>query len=93
MPNEIKSENFKGCIVGLYTDQLDYRRLGETGVAIMNEAKIANYTDIKHIQDEVTNSIQLFKKNKWPIIDVTRKSVEETTASIIKILEIKRSKK
>ena len=41
----------------------------------MNEAKIANYTDIKHIQDEVTNSIQLFKKNKWPIIDVTRKSV------------------
>ena len=33
-----------------------------------------------------------YLKNKWPIIDVTRKSVEETAASIIKILEIKRSK-
>ncbi len=29
-----------------------------------------------------------FKKFNWPIIDVTRKSVEETAASIIKIYEI-----
>ena len=29
-----------------------------------------------------------FKKYKWPVIDVTRKSVEETAASIIKIHEI-----
>jgi len=32
--------------------------------------------------------LKLFKKNKWPVIDVTRKSVEETAASIIKIFEI-----
>ena len=31
---------------------------------------------------------KIFKKNKWPTIDVTRKSVEETAASIIKIYEI-----
>ena len=93
VPNEIKSENFKGCVVGLYADPIRLSEIRRNRVAIMNEAKIANYTDIKHIQDEVTNSIQLFKRNKWPIIDVTRKSVEETAASIIKILEIKRSKK
>ena len=93
VPNEIKSENFKGCVVGLYADPIRLSEIRRNRVAIMNEAKIANYTDIKYIQDEVTNSIQLFKKNKWPIIDVTRKSVEETAASIIKILEIKRSKK
>ena len=29
-----------------------------------------------------------FQKYRWPIIDVTRKSVEETAASIIKIYEI-----
>ena len=34
----------------------------------------------------------LFKKNNWPIIDVTRKSVEETAASILKIIEIKKHK-
>ena len=32
------------------------------------------------------------KKNNWPIIDVTRKSVEETAASILKILEIQKRK-
>ena len=32
---------------------------------------------------------KIFKKNKWPTIDVTRKSVEETAASIVKIYEIK----
>ena len=31
---------------------------------------------------------KLLKKYKWPMIDVTRKSVEETAASIIKIYEI-----
>ena len=30
----------------------------------------------------------MFKKYRWPVIDVTRKSVEETAASIIKILDI-----
>ena len=43
----------------------------------------------ERIEDEV---IKLFKKNNWPIIDVTRRSVEETAASILKIIEIKRNK-
>ena len=34
----------------------------------------------------------LFKKFNWPIIDVTRRSVEETAASILKIIEIKKNK-
>ena len=37
-------------------------------------------------------SKQLFKKFNWPTIDVTRKSVEETAASIIKIYEIRKAK-
>jgi len=35
---------------------------------------------------------KIFKKYNWPIIDVTRKSVEETAASIIKIFDILNSK-
>ncbi len=37
---------------------------------------------------EVENAKKTFAKYKWPTIDVTRKSVEETAASIIKIHEI-----
>ena len=37
---------------------------------------------------EIIEAKKTFVKYKWPIIDVTRKSVEETAASIIKIHEI-----
>ena len=58
----------------------------------MNENNIETYTDLKFIEKEVEDSKNLFKKYNWPTIDVTRKSVEETAASIIKIYEIKRNK-
>ena len=54
----------------------------------MNDHKIKDYTNLDYIQKEVDDSKNLFKKNNWPVIDVTRKSVEETAASIIKIYEI-----
>ena len=58
----------------------------------MNDTRIPTYTDLEHIKKEVEDSKKLFKKYNWPTIDVTRKSVEETAASIIKIHDIKKSK-
>ncbi len=43
---------------------------------------------LEKISKEGEKSKKTFKKYKWPTIDVTRKSVEETAASIIKIYEI-----
>ena len=43
---------------------------------------------LEKIKKEVEEAKNMFKKYKWPTIDVTRKSVEETAASIIKIYEI-----
>ena len=40
------------------------------------------------VRKEVDMAKNTFKKYKWPTIDVTRKSVEETAASVIKIYEI-----
>ena len=40
------------------------------------------------IKKEIDEAKKTFTKYKWPTIDVTRKSVEETAASIIKIHEI-----
>jgi len=45
------------------------------------------------ILNEIDNSKKIFKKYNWPIIDVTRKSVEETAASIIKTLDILNSRR
>ena len=60
---------------------------------MINNIILASKSEVrKKILDELENSKKLFKKYNWPIIDVTRKSVEETAASIIKILDILNSK-
>ena len=54
----------------------------------LKENEKTDYTDIKKITGEVLDAKKTFKKYKWPVIDVTRKSVEETAASIIRLYEI-----
>ena len=58
----------------------------------MDDNRSSSYTEIESIKKEVDESKKLFKKFNWPTIDVTRKSVEETAASIIKIVEIKKNR-
>ena len=54
----------------------------------IKETENKSYVDLEKIKKEVDEAKNTFKKYKWPIIDVTRKSVEETAASVIKIFEI-----
>jgi regulator of PEP synthase PpsR (kinase-PPPase family) len=84
--------NNKSCIIGLIADPDRLADIRRNRVAIMKDHNLKEYTDLKSIQDEVENSKKIFKKNNWPIIDVTRKSVEETAASILKIIEIKKNR-
>ena len=91
IPEGLKS-NIKSCIVGLVAEPERLADIRRNRVAIMKDHKLKEYTDLNSIQNEVEDSKKLFKKNNWPIIDVTRRSVEETAASILKIIEIKKNK-
>ncbi len=84
--------NKKACIIGLIADPERLADIRRNRVAIMKDHKLKEYTDIDYIKKEVADSKALFKKNNWPMIDVTRRSVEETAASILKIIEIKKNK-
>ena len=42
-----------------------------------------SYADLERITEEVRNARRLFNNNGWPVIDVTRRSVEETAAAIL----------
>ena len=86
------TSNSKSCIVGLVADPERLADIRRNRVALMKEQNLKDYTDLDFIKNEVENSKKLFKKNNWPVIDVTRRSVEETAASILKIIEIKRNK-
>ena len=92
IPVDLKNKNFKSCVIGLFADPGRLSDIRRNRVALMQESRSTNYTDINSIKKEVEDSKNLFKKYSWPTIDVTRKSVEETAASIIKIIEIKKNK-
>ena len=84
--------NKSSCIVGFIADPERLSDIRRNRVAIMNDQNLNDYTDLDSIKKEVEDSRKLFKKNNWPVIDVTRRSVEETAASILKIIEIKKNK-
>ena len=60
----------------------------KTRINILNDKKSSTYTDQSTIDNEIKESKKMFQSRQIPMIDVTRKSVEETAASIIKIYEI-----
>ena len=77
------------CIIGLTTEAERLYDIRRNRLNSLKENEASDYTSLEKIKDEIDQSRKIFKQNKWPIIDVTRKSVEETAASIIKIFEIK----
>ncbi len=89
IPEDLKT-NKTSCIIGLIADPERLSDIRRNRVAIMKDHNLKEYTDLNSIKKEVSDSKNLFKKNNWPVIDVTRRSVEETAASILKIIEIKK---
>ena len=92
IPEELKSESNKVCVVGLVTDPERLADVRRNRVTMMKENNIKEYTDLNFIKEEINKSKELFKKYNWPVLDVTRKSVEESAASILKIYEIQKNK-
>ena len=92
IPEILKNPDLKSCIIGLYADPERLSDIRRNRVSIMKDKNVTNYTNLESIKKEVDDSRKMFKKNNWPTIDVTRKSVEETAASIVKIYDIQKSK-
>jgi hypothetical protein len=43
----------------------------------------STYTDMEKVVDEIESAKKLFRQQKWPIVNVTNRSVEETAATIL----------
>ena len=92
IPSILEDPNKNLCVVGLFADAERLAEVRKTRVNVNTSIDLKTYTDVEKIRAEVENSKKMFKKFNWPSIDVTRRSVEETAASIIKIYEIKKNK-
>ena len=93
IPDILKKKPEEFCIVGLTTEAERLVDIRKNRMNSINDNKNRDYIDLEKIKKEVEEAKNIFKKYKWPTIDVTRKSVEETAASVIKIHEIYFSKK
>jgi len=88
IPKLLKKNTKISCIVGLTTEPGRLVDIRKNRMNTLHETDNINYTNLEKISKELKESKKTFKKYKWPIIDVTRKSVEETAAAVIKIYEI-----
>ena len=88
IPDKLKNNPQMTCVVGLSTEPERLVDLRKNRMNSLKETENRNYTDIENIKKEIIAAKKTFQKYRWPTIDVTRKSVEETAASIIKIHEI-----
>jgi regulator of PEP synthase PpsR (kinase-PPPase family) len=88
IPKLLKENPKLACVVGLNTEPERLVDLRKNRMNTLKETENKSYTDLNKIKKEVEDAKKTFKKFMWPTIDVTRKSVEETAASVIKIYEI-----
>ena len=88
LPQKLKNNPHLTCVVGINTEAERLVDIRKNRMNSLKGTENKKYTSIENIKKEIADAKKTFQKYKWPSIDVTRKSVEETAASIIKIHEI-----
>ena len=91
LPKKIIENPKLTCVIGLLSEASRLIDIRKNRIAILKEKDVSTYTDLDTIESEIKIAKNLYRKFGWPTIDVTRKSVEETAASVIKIYDIMHS--
>lgn len=78
----------KPLVVGLFASPERIVQIRENRILSLNATQDkSSYIDRSAVAEEITASRRLFNEKRWPIIDVTRRSIEETAAAIISHLK------
>ena len=88
IPELLKKNPKITCVVGLTTEAGRLVDVRKNRMNTLKETESTDYTNLNKIKKEIEDAKKTYRKYQWPTIDMTRKSVEETAASIIKIHEI-----
>ena len=88
VPELLKKNPQKKCVVGLTAEPDRLVDLRKNRIQSIKDNENTEYINLDNVQKEMEEARKLFQKYKWPSIDVTRKSVEETAASVLKIHDI-----
>ena len=92
LPNQLLENPKISCVVGFILEPKRLLDIRKNRMHLIYEKRSISYTNIDDIISELEESKRIFKKYNWPVLDVTRKSVEEVAASVIKIFDIMNNK-
>jgi len=73
-------------IVGLTKDPERLIQLRRNRMQMLNQAQTTDYVDPEQVRSEVAEARRYFAKHRWPVLDVTRRAIEETAAEILSLL-------
>ncbi len=75
-------------VVGLTKDPKYLVQVRQNRLAILQHDSHSDYADLEAVRREVAEAQRFFIDHDWPIIDVTRKSIEETATTIKQLLKV-----
>lgn len=76
----------KPLVVGLTTHPERLVQVRRNRLLSLNQAPETSYVDPDRVKKELQFARRMFADNGWPVIDVTRRSIEETAAAVINLL-------
>jgi [pyruvate, water dikinase]-phosphate phosphotransferase / [pyruvate, water dikinase] kinase len=74
-------------IVGLTKDPVRLVQIRRNRLRTLNEAEDTDYTDLETVKRELASARRIFAEHGWAVIDVTRRSIEETAATVLQLME------
>ena len=77
-------------VVGLTTDAKRLSMVRRNRLQHMSDSQNDTYADLNNINDELKSARRLFSTQNWPVLDVSRRSIEETAAAILHLYMNKR---
>ncbi|NNE58917.1 MAG: kinase/pyrophosphorylase [Hellea sp.] len=93
-PLPVILDNFpEPFIVGLIATPDRISQIRTQRLIGLNENRTTDYTDIDKVRLEMRDAKRMFVKKGYPVVDVTRRSIEETAAKIINLYQIQRRKR
>ncbi len=95
LPAELEElEELDGpLIIGLTVSPKRLIQIRRNRLLSLNEQRATSYVDEAEVRNEVLNAKRLYARNQWPVIDVTRRSIEETAAKILSLLQERKENK
>ncbi|MFO1170551.1 MAG: pyruvate, water dikinase regulatory protein [Hyphomicrobiaceae bacterium] len=77
----------KAFIIGLTASPERIAQIRRNRILSMGGAELGDYVDRERIAEELASSRKLCTDHGWPMIDVSRRSIEETAAAIIQLYD------